>query len=140
MFAFTRTAHPPASEFLMPMDEAYPMVAFREGEMVRLKLPLVGLPVPEMVAIKVEKALKKTSGVTALAKGLAETDVWLKYGDSAAVFQIPTCTARHAGEWTVVAKNEYGQAQADIRFANSCSFYQRRSQQVNGSQISSSSS
>ena len=41
------------SEFLMPMDEAYPLVTFREGEMVRLKLPLVGLPVPELVAIKV---------------------------------------------------------------------------------------
>ena len=40
------------SEFLMPMDEAYPLVTFREGEMVRLKLPLVGLPVPELVAIK----------------------------------------------------------------------------------------
>ena len=97
------------------MDEAYPVVMFREGEMVRLKLPLVGLPVPELVAIKVEKA-KKPSGVTALAKGLAETDVWLKYGDSSAVFQIPTCTSRHAGEWAVVAKNEYGQTQADIRF------------------------
>ena len=34
------------------MDEAYPLVTFREGEMVRLKLPLVGLPVPELVAIK----------------------------------------------------------------------------------------
>ena len=31
------------SEFLMPMDEGYPLVMFREGEMVRLKLPLVGL-------------------------------------------------------------------------------------------------
>ena len=103
------------SEFLMPMDEGYPLVMFREGEMVRLKLPLVGLPVPELVAIKVEKA-KKPTGVMALAKGLAETDVWLKYGDSSAIFQIPTCTSRHAGEWAVVAKNEYGQTQADIRF------------------------
>ena len=107
------------SEFLMPMDEGYPVVMFREGEMVRLKLPLVGLPVPELVAIKVEKA-KKPSGVMALAKGLAETDVWLKYGDSSAIFQIPTCTSRHAGEWAVVAKNEYGQTQADIRLRIAC--------------------
>ena len=68
---------------------------------------------------KVEKA-KKPSGVMALAKGLAETDVWLKYGDSSAIFQIPTCTSRHAGEWAVVAKNEYGQTQADIRLRIAC--------------------
>jgi hypothetical protein len=107
--ADTSTPPPPGAE--EAGAEGCTQVKFREGEMVRVKLPLIGVPPPLLSVVKVEGG----KGDSLAYDDVDAAAIWLKYTDGWAIFQINCALPRHSGGWLILARNECGQAEAVLQ-------------------------
>ena len=91
-------------------------ITFQEDEIIRIKLPLIGVPEPTLSLDRIDKEGKAVAVMSSESDDNDKEEANLQLMDDFAILRIDSAQIRHTGKWRIKATNPIGSDTAVLEF------------------------